>query len=652
MAPYHGWLYGQGPDGIPYEIINQARLAAYLKSPALTLPNGLQISDVLDFGGCEAYAYDPPCGGGDAYLDFPGVVGNYLSVPDAAALDISSDITIIVDVAMDDWTPATTQTLLAKWTTASNLSYSLSLTTGGQLQFQWTTNGSTINTVTSAAGLGILNRGERRSLRVDMDVVNGTQRQVRFYTASTNASAYVQLGATSTGATTSIFSGSSNLTVGQQTTTTLPLAGKIFFAQVRSGISGNATVGGSAALTIDPSVITTKVQSSFAATTGQTVTINRSGMPGVLIELGPGAWQPVTYISPAIDEAPWYDPNRSESSDALGFFVEEWTGLDSGHVTRPVGRAGTYRSAVGGLSAAQRVMKLNVLLVGLSEKAVEYLFRWLEATLSDACAPGLQDSMYFRRFCPTGSDKGDGVGELREVGLSEGLTWESDPFDVGSKCYIRRVSFSLTAGDPCIYVNGTTAAVETLGENIATCFSTLLLSINRTPCRPTCNELNPTCRNIFTYNIAPLGAAAPIVSLVNQDDEYSLPVRLICYSNPNEIDVTASGTCGMPVEGEIYISPLPPWSTLTWDVAAREVTYTDHSTSVPVSGWAFVDANDPTLPRFFSVPCGIGHVVVEPASACLQLVNSVYYYSSIPLGTAPHYPTVSVAIQERLGCGA
>ena len=62
-GPFHGWLYGQGSDGAPYEIINQARLAGYLRSPSLNLPSGLSICEVLNFGGCEAYAYKPPCDG-------------------------------------------------------------------------------------------------------------------------------------------------------------------------------------------------------------------------------------------------------------------------------------------------------------------------------------------------------------------------------------------------------------------------------------------------------------------------------------------------------------------------------------------------------------------------------------------------------------
>src|SRR6476659_2133505 len=163
-GPFHGWLYAQGADGRVYEIINQARLASYLKNPTLALPSGLSICDVLDFGGCEAYAYSPPCDGDPGFIDFPGVVGNYVSTPDAALFDIVDDLTLIADVAMDDWTPSTTQTFISKWNTAGSLSYAFSITTGGFLLFRWTANGSTINQATSSVPLSALNNGERRSL--------------------------------------------------------------------------------------------------------------------------------------------------------------------------------------------------------------------------------------------------------------------------------------------------------------------------------------------------------------------------------------------------------------------------------------------------------------------------------------------------------
>lgn len=649
-GPFHGWLYGQGADGVPYEIINQARLAGYLRSPALTLPSGLSICDVLNFGGCEAYAYKPPCDNEPAYVDFPTfVAGNQLSVPDASPLDISGDLTLIADVALEDWTAGGDAALIGKSNIGGQFSYSLQIQAGtGFPYFAFTTNGVTLQFALCSASMGSLAANERRALRVDFDVDNGAAgKTIRFFTAMTFAGPWVQLGApVIIAGVTPLFSGSSAVTVGASGN----MAGRLYYAQVRNGISGGTTVGGSPALTIDPSVITSITQTSFLATTGQTVTITRTGSPGIRLYLGPNAWEPEQYFSPAVDEAPWYDPSRPESADAFGFFVEAWTGLDSAHVQRPVSAAGTYRSALGALSARERVMKLNVLIVAKTEQATEYLFRWLEGILSDICSGCGTSAMYFRRFCPTGNDKGEGVGEIRSVGLSESLTWESDPVDGGS-CFLRRLSFSLTAADPCIYVNGTTAAVEASTENMTTCIAGMAISSSRKPCRPQCQELPASCRDVFTYEVNPLEKAGPILKLVNDNVDWSMPLRATAYANPGEMSLAIpNAVCGLPRLGQIYVAPLPPYSELVWDVAARDVKYYDHSTGDYTSGWAFVDANDRPLPRFFPLPCGTGHVVLEPATACLSLVSGRWKYNGIDIGATPHFPTATVQIQECLGC--
>lgn len=50
-----------------------------------------------------------------AALYFPGSSGHYVRTPDAASLDITSDITIVQLLAAADWTPAATQYTLGKW---------------------------------------------------------------------------------------------------------------------------------------------------------------------------------------------------------------------------------------------------------------------------------------------------------------------------------------------------------------------------------------------------------------------------------------------------------------------------------------------------------------------------------------------------------
>jgi hypothetical protein len=103
----------------------------------------------------DALFLDWPGDNAGNYVYLPGVGGNYLSVPDEAALDITGDIDIRVQVAMDDWTPTAAQTLLSKYSTSSGFSYLLRLETSGALRLFWSEDGTTNKSATSTAATGI-----------------------------------------------------------------------------------------------------------------------------------------------------------------------------------------------------------------------------------------------------------------------------------------------------------------------------------------------------------------------------------------------------------------------------------------------------------------------------------------------------------------
>lgn len=171
-------------------------------------------------------------------------------------------------------------------------------------------------------------------------------------------------------------------------------------------------------------------------------------LPGGVITQA--SWQPAVFSE---EEAPWYN-GTDVSRDAIGFLIEEWTGLDGSHHTRSVTSVGTNRGGAlfGPQSHKHRVMKLNVLLHGRNQEACNYLFRWLEQTLLAATDPCETISLWLREFDP-GIDPLDverGVARLDNVVLIEGPTWEADPAP-GGTCYVRRCSFTLAAGDPCMY---------------------------------------------------------------------------------------------------------------------------------------------------------------------------------------------------------
>ncbi|MEV4861432.1 hypothetical protein [Streptomyces ossamyceticus] len=188
-------------------------------------------------GTAAEFGYD-----GEDFVLLPGASGDYVSTPDAAALDITGDIDLRVRVAMDDWTPASEQTLIAKYTATGNQrSYALAVTATGALIFRWSEDGTAEKTETSSATTGFTN-GSTHWVRATLDAdVGGTDATVTFYT-SEDGSTWTALGAAqSNGATTSIFASTAVLELGSQTGGTVNrLAGKIFRAQALSGIGGTS----------------------------------------------------------------------------------------------------------------------------------------------------------------------------------------------------------------------------------------------------------------------------------------------------------------------------------------------------------------------------------------------------------------------------
>ena len=176
------------------------------------------------------------------FLLIDGTSGDYASTPDAASLDITGDIDLRVRVSMDDWTPAAEQTLIAKYTVTGNQrSYALAVTATGALIFRWSEDGTAEKSETSSA-VNTFTNGTTHWVRATLDVNNGGgDAAVDFYT-SEDGSTWTALGAQQlNGATTSIFASTAVLELGSQTGGTVNrLAGKIFRAEVLSGIGGTS----------------------------------------------------------------------------------------------------------------------------------------------------------------------------------------------------------------------------------------------------------------------------------------------------------------------------------------------------------------------------------------------------------------------------
>ncbi|MEV7140771.1 hypothetical protein [Streptomyces tauricus] len=179
----------------------------------------------------------------------PGASGDYISTPDDAALDITGDLDVRFDGTLANWVLAdytfgggivsTRVELMGKSSAAGQRSWSLYLTQG-RIQLEWSVGGTTLIGQSSTEYLPVPASG-RLAVRATLDVNNGASgHDVRFYTSDSIDGVWEQLGTTVTvPGTTSIFSGTSELRVGEATNLLWTEAiGYVHAAEVRSGIGG------------------------------------------------------------------------------------------------------------------------------------------------------------------------------------------------------------------------------------------------------------------------------------------------------------------------------------------------------------------------------------------------------------------------------
>jgi len=202
---------------------------------------------------------------GENYVWLPGVASNYLSVPDSDALDITGDIDIRVQVALDDWTPAALTALLSK-RSSGNIAYNLYVQTTGTILLSISVDGSALISTESTVTTGITD-GAVKWVRATLDA--GVE--VKFWLSDDGVS-WTQLGSTvATPTVTAIYASTAAIAIGARTGGGSEMAtGKFYRAQILNGIDGAPV------LDIDTSLVGSGAATSFTARTGQTVTINRS----------------------------------------------------------------------------------------------------------------------------------------------------------------------------------------------------------------------------------------------------------------------------------------------------------------------------------------------------------------------------------------
>jgi hypothetical protein len=189
-------------------------------------------------------------------------------------LSITGDIDIRCKVALDDWTPSASNTLVAKLGASGQRSYELYVATTGKLGFIWSTTGTGVTTKESTVATGITD-GTTKWVRATFDVDNGASGNDLIFYTSDDGITWTQLGATvTTAGATSIFDSTAVIEVGSENLTSQMSRGKFFRAQVLNGINGTVAFDANFESSITSLLQTTFTESS---TNGATVTINRSG---------------------------------------------------------------------------------------------------------------------------------------------------------------------------------------------------------------------------------------------------------------------------------------------------------------------------------------------------------------------------------------
>lgn len=167
----------------------------------------------------------------DAYGYNMSAAGDYFSTPDSAASSITGDITLIVEAALTDWTPAAINVLVAKDNASTQRSYAVTVQTTGIIRFNYSLNGSSLISINSSVAPSFTD-GKKYHVAVERESSTG---KVRFYT-STDGTNFTQLGTEQTGTAGAIFDSTSPVQFGNLSALSYALAGNIYDSEAYAGL--------------------------------------------------------------------------------------------------------------------------------------------------------------------------------------------------------------------------------------------------------------------------------------------------------------------------------------------------------------------------------------------------------------------------------
>lgn len=211
--------------------------------------------------------FDPHHTPRSGWINFLGNADTFDSTPDHASLDITGDLSILVQFR-NLQTSGAIRTVVNKWTT-SNASYGLQLTTANKLQFLWTADGSTLKSAISTEALPL--GDDRLTVLMVHDVDNnaGGNDVIFVYSDDDGVTSHVLGAPVITSGTTSHFAGTSTLVVGKLGTGGQPMSnGGITGLEIHDGPWPNSTIVAQRSYILEAEQAT-----PFVDTTGKTWTI-------------------------------------------------------------------------------------------------------------------------------------------------------------------------------------------------------------------------------------------------------------------------------------------------------------------------------------------------------------------------------------------
>ena len=159
---------------------------------------------------------------------------------------------------------------------------------------------------------------------------------------------------------------------------------------------------------------------------------------------------PVTFVSPSVDGAPWYSAADPASGEFFGMLITEAPNLDSTASREVEDRAsGLGGGVLGSEIHKPRSLNFKGVLVASSKRGIEYGKRWLAwALAADWCEPDEQAVLEVRSHCPpVGGDPDEGYWIMHDVGVTSGPKTTAEAAD-GKWA---EVEFTVACGIPFLY---------------------------------------------------------------------------------------------------------------------------------------------------------------------------------------------------------